>query len=981
MIKAVIWKELREQGLIGLTLVVLGSGVLVGVASLAEPPGQGAPAGDVIRNLGLGLLATLMLCVTAGMVCGGAVFAAEREAGTMGFLDSLPVSRWLLWRSKLFAGAGLAVAQVAVLIAVATALGLVPTFGWGRAVGVFALLAFVWGMLGSTLSRTTLGSIGVAIPSAVLATVAVLVMIVFFLAMFTHDPLTLSLRPSAAAAFLVSMFTVPLGLSAWVFTKPDRLRAADDSGDVTTVGQTRGRSRNGVRALVWLTFHQMRGVGAVLSVFAFIFGLMMLAPNAQPFLMWPALALSAGVLCGVTCLADEQTRGVARFWGEQRLPIGRVWVVKVGLHFLMCLGLLFILALPLIVRSQFADRAHMREHSTLAVIFRSPLFDELGRQGWKFLLLPAVYGFTAGHLCGLTFRKLVVACGVAGILGAVGTAAWEPSLLAGGVANWQLWLPPLIGLITARMLIPAWATDRLTAGGPLGRLAGGCLAGVIVLALGIGFRVLEVPDRPDAEADVEYVSSLPPLDANRSGTGFRTAAERHARMVTTLAPEFDRVVPAPPAGTPSTRKLRIEERLNEVPLKGWSASDAEMEAWLDRLFGPDVDPNSETWYTTAATAATYPVGIYESPQLITVSAQREASAASAQRMATSLLVRGLQQQAAGDSEAFIEAFRTVVTLAQTMRNGTIVSAFQTGRVIEEIALHALDRWLEALPPQAIYLRAAMAPFPEFGAVIASGFDRRPDLLRTMIAILEPEDPTQPFDPTPHFLAERYVIREAMKAPAQWLPYIMGLPSNQETTNPEIDIVTLAWTVPWERERTRRLVGLGFETGLPTEYGLIVGRPGAGILIRPRLPAELIEVERNLRSHRRAALLKLALRTYRAEHGKYPDQDRPDPLAVLVEDKYLHRIPPDAYDEARSFGYRVGPLGVASPQPRPRPAGVRPPRAGDNPSVWFVPPGQAMIWCHGPSPSDPARNQSSVPPGPTPTRPDDLIYLVPIGPAP
>jgi len=980
MIKAVIWKELREQGLIGLTLVVLGSGVLVGVATLAEPPGQNAPAGDVIRHLGLGLLATLMLCVTAGMVCGGAVFAAEREAGTMGFLDSLPVSRWLLWRSKLFAGSGLAVVQVGILIAVAATLGLVPTFGWGRAVGVFAMLAFVWGMFGSTLSRTTLGSIGVAIPSAVTAIVAVLTLIILSLAVFTHDPLTLTLRPTAAAAFLVSMFVVPLGLSAWVFTKPDRMRSADDSGGVSTLGGNHGRSRLGVRALVWLTYHQMRGIGAVLSAFAFAFGLMMLAPNAQPFLTWPAVALFTGVLCGVTAFADEQTHGVARFWGEQRLPIGRVWVVKLGLHFLMCLGVLFILALPLIVRAQLADRTTIREHSAFAVVFRSPLFDEIGRHGWKYLLLPAVYGFAAGHLCGLTFRKLVVSCGVAGIVGGVGTVAWGPSLLAGGVANWQLWLPPLIALLTARLLIPAWATDRLTASRPLGRLAGGCLACAFVLALGLGVRVLEVPDRSDAEADVDYVASLPPLDSNRSGTGFRTAAERHARVVAAVAPEFDRVAPPPVPGTPQTRRPRVEERLNEIPLKGWSAGDPELTAWLDRVFGPDMDPNGEPWYETAAMAATFPVGIYESPQLVSVSSQREASAASAQRMAVSLLVRGLQQQAAGDSEAFVDAFRTVVTLGQTMRNGTIVSAFQTGRVIEEIALHALDRWLEALPPQAAYLRAALSQFPEFGAVIAAGFDRQPGLIRAVIATLEPIDPTQPFDPKPHFLSERFVIREAMKAPAQWLPYLMGLPTNQEATNPEVDIVTLAWAVPWERERTRRLVGLGFETGLPAEYRLIVGRPGAGILIRPRLPAELIDVERNLRSHRRASLLKLALRAYRAERGHYPDQDRPDPLAVLVEDKYLRRIPPDAFDETRSFGYRIGPLGVSPPHPRPRIVGVRPPRAGDNPSVWFVPPGQAMIWCFGPGSTDPTRTHISIP-GQSPARQDDLIYLVPIGPIP
>ena len=172
MIRAIIWKELREQGLIGLTLVVLGSGVLAGAAALAEPPSPGAPPADVLRHLGAGFLATLMLSVTAGMVCGGAVFAAEREAGTMGFLESLPSSRARLWLAKFVAGFGLAVTQAGLLVAVAAALGLVPAFGLAGAVCVFSLLAFAWGVFGSTLARTTLGSVGVAIPAAVIATVA-----------------------------------------------------------------------------------------------------------------------------------------------------------------------------------------------------------------------------------------------------------------------------------------------------------------------------------------------------------------------------------------------------------------------------------------------------------------------------------------------------------------------------------------------------------------------------------------------------------------------------------------------------------------------------------------------------------------------------------------------------------------------------------------------------------------------------------------
>jgi hypothetical protein len=976
MIRAVVWKELREQGLIGLALVALGSGVLVAAAALADPPADGARAGDVVRNLGLGLLATLMLCVTAGMVCGGAVFAAEREAGTMGFLDALPAARWRLWRAKLAAGTGLAAAQVGALLAVAAALGLVPTLGWARATAVFAALSFVWGVFGSTVSRTTLGAIGAAIPGALAAVVASLVPITLVLATFAHDPVGPSLRPAAAAAFLGFMFVAPLALSAWVFTRPDRLRAAgDETADVPREVRARSRSRAGGRALVWLGGRQLRGPAAALAGFALVFGLGLLSRDAHPVLVWPGLALAAGTLAGVTAFADEQTRGVARFWVEQRLPLGRAWAAKVGLHVLLCLALLFVVAAPAIVRAQFLDRAAVREHSALAVVFGSPLFDELGRHGWKYLLVPAAYGFAAGHLCGLLFRKLVVASGVAGIVGGTGAVAWGPSLLAGGTWAWQLWLPPVLLLATARVLVHPWATDRLAARGPLARLAAGGLASAAALGAGLAYRVLEVPDRPDAEADVAYVATLPPFDANRGGTTFRNAVERHARVTAALTAEADGGQPPPPP----QRRPRIEDRLNEVIVKGWPAGDAELAAWMARVYAPE--PTDEPWYVTAGAAAVQPVGVFEYPQLIGVAGPRDAALVGAHRMALTVLARGLQAQAAGDPGAFVGAFRVAVALARTLRNGSIVAAYHAGRLVEEIALQALDRWLEALPPQAVLLRTALAPFPALGAAAAAGFDR-PDLLRALIADLEPGDPTAVFDPSPHFLSERYVIREAMASPAQWLPNVLGAQdrAGPEAQLPEVDLVSMAWAVPWERERTRRLLGLGFETGLPPDHGLISGRPGAALLIRPRLPAELTEVERGLRSHRRAALLKLALRAHRAERGRYPDDGRPDPLGALVERGYLRRVPPDAFDEARGFGYRVGPPGGEAFRPPPRGLGGRAPRAGDAPGAYVLAEGHAMLWCAGPTRGGPgaaAPDRGAV----GPLRPEDLVYLVPHGPVP
>ena len=615
MIRAIAWKELREQGLIALTLVVLGGGLLAAAATLAEPPAQGASPTDVVRYLGLGRLATLMLAVTAGMVCGGAVFAAEREAATFSFLDSLPASRWQIWRAKVLAGLGLAFVQILLLVALAAALGLVSTLGWAVAVVVYSLLAFVWGVFGSTLARTTLGSVGIAIPAATLTAFFVLIPVTLFF----QSPAASMPRVSGGILFLLCMFAAPLILSAWAFTGLDRTRAAEDAprlaprtADRAPVLAPKERlrpiarqiapchSRLGIVALLWLAGRQLIVPGLVISVFALLFGLALLLPQVQPFIAWPGLALTAGVIAGVTAFADEQTRGAARYWGEQRLPIGRLWMLKIGTHLLFCLWLLALLALPIIIRTQINELERLiRTHTFLATAFRTPLFDELGSHGWKYLLVPAVYGFAAGHICGLVFRKLVVACGVAGIVGAVGAALWGPSILAGGVKHWQLWLPPTAMLLTGFFLLRAWVSERVPTRPAITLLAGGSLATILILAAGIGYRVLEIPLRDGSEDDIAYIAALPRIEDNHGGREFKASAERFNRVTMVLNPISDRS--DPPVRV--NRGDRVEERADRVLRSGWPEKDENLADWLNALFDTRVPQGEDAWHITAAKAA------------------------------------------------------------------------------------------------------------------------------------------------------------------------------------------------------------------------------------------------------------------------------------------------------------------------------------------------------------------------------------------
>ncbi len=949
MIRAVVWKEWREQGLIGLALVVLGSGILVAVAMLADPPSPSAAPTDVIRSLGLGRLATLMLVVTAGMVCGGALFAAEREAGTMPFLETLPAPRWRLWYSKMVAGFGLAVVQIVLLLATAFALELADV-PFARRVVIYSLMAFAWGALGSTLARTTLGSVGVAIPSATLATFIFLVPIYIF---FTR-PGTSFPRPSGWVLFEVLMLGTPLLVSAWRFTALDRDRAANDTTGSAVPGvalqvehppspPTHTRAGMGFRALAWLALRQMVVPGSVLSVFALVCGLSLLAPGTQAVFVWPGLALAAGVLAGVLAFGDEQTHDTARFWGERRLPIGRAWMVKIGLHLALTAWLLVLLALPSIIRSQFEQNSRFAHGpSIFSSVFRSRLFDEIGSHGWKYLLLPAAYGFAVGHLCGLLFRKLVVASGVAVMVAGSLAALWMPSLLAGGVKHWQVWLPAALILFTGRLLIRPWATDRALNVGPLLRLTGGSTAALLALAAGIAYRVVEVPDDPSGSDDITYVNSLPAYDVNYTGREFRAAAERYSRVATASAamnPDLNRPIDG-------RRRPRIDERLDMVLRAGWSPADAELGAWLNRVFADrPTNPDEKAWFVQATEAAAKPVGFYEPPQLTSTATATAVAMDNARKMAITLLARGLQQQAAGDPVSFVQAFRTTIALARNVRSGSGIAGLSAALDIERIAFLAADRWLERLAG-----------------------DGAGDVARTLTFAMASADELPEFDPRPHILADRYTMRELMKAPSHWLTAILAPHGTApEQATPEADLIAFAWNVPWERERTRRLVGLTIDgTPLITQFRLVTGRPGSGLLLaRHRSLPELIEADRQIRVVRRVSVLKTAVRAFQTNHGNPPAT-----LTALIEKRYLDRLPDDPYAERGTFGYRVSEGEMLRNPPR---AGPHLPGRGieESPTI-PVQRGQMILWSVG---ADRIDQGGRVPPGGA--RAEDLVFLVPL----
>src|SRR5262249_43665334 len=151
-----------------------------------------------------------------------------------------------------------------------------------------------------------------------------------------------------------------------------------------------------------------------------------------PLVYWPVVTLGMGVLCGVTVFADEQVQGSFRFLGDQRFPRGQIWLTKVTVRFGIAVFAALLVLMPSVmrevVRGMGGPGSLNRQFRMPVRVFQSGLMDEL-IPPWLFLTLWLVYGFSAGHLFGLLFRKQLVAFVVALGTGILFVSVWLPSLL------------------------------------------------------------------------------------------------------------------------------------------------------------------------------------------------------------------------------------------------------------------------------------------------------------------------------------------------------------------------------------------------------------------------------------------------------------------------------------------------------------------------------------------------------------------------
>lgn len=877
MTTAMIWKEWREQRILLAVLLTVGVGVIMAAAELDDHPGGSPWRGGIWQEAGVRETTPILFIAVAAIVVGASLLAGEGEAGTLPFLDRLPVSRWAIWRAKVIAGAMLTLVPVGVYGVV----GWFVAFGsdpppaeeWAVIVAVIGGTAYIWGVLGSAFAKSTLGAAGWAVLGLPLSALC--------LGVFqANDRLDEILLPILITLYLGGF---ALLISGFRFAGLGRSRKEKRSNL-----QTGKRPRLGYLALLWLTAKQARGLSLTLAAVGLLVGGLLMIPRVPVLLVWPGFTLLVGVICGVAVTGPERSRETVRFWAERRLPLGRLWWVRAVFFFALMAGVGLLALVPGVGYLWVDSLDSSLEHegwSLLAQVFRSDLFRHLESDRGTILWFGGIYGFAGGLLAGVLFRKTLIAGIVGLVTSAMLASLWVPSLVMGGVDAWQIFAAPVLLLLTSRLLMWPWATGRLTSLRGIATLTGGVTASVLALAGGIAYRVGEIPDVPDPLAASGYLELLPSPEKNHAGGLARQVLAEHQQKWEELTARYHDLEDGTVLGYGSEM---AESILNE----GWP-DDAAIDPLMDELFAGD-------WDDRLAELPHLPPGVIDDPQQGHLFGPRYGHWG--QELVVSLCMRGLQLQALGHPEAFPPFLEQGLALARMSRYFSDTFGAYISFTQERLLFQGLNRWLE-------------------------GLSGRPDLLAQTLEILKAHDQATAKEPGLYERADELIARNYSLNPHLWMEIEVFQGQDPNGIDElEQKLVLLAWQVPWEQMRVDRInryaLTLNRDEWSQVEEFARTDHPFAARsqMILRSYP----EVHRGFAGNlypselsllRRVALLKVALRLYDAEGGEPAES-----LGELVPD-YLTEVPIDP-DTGQPFQYAVSvgePIAIG-PFTLPLPAG-------------------------------------------------------------
>jgi hypothetical protein len=905
VIASLVWKEYREHRAIWLAMSVLAIASLTIAKAWLMPQGwKGGDQDNATAVIGGAFIVTVMY----GLVCGGMMFAGERESRGMTFLEILPLGRGELWWTKVFLGMAFVLLYSGVVIATGVVLGAV---GPGAIPPVATVLipltgleAYVMGLCASTFCRTVLTAIALAalVPMPLLGMCSGLL-----LAATTTEGGALSLVPVVLVVHGLVMLGA-LGLSVVYFYDRDFEKrfilkpAASSYGAVAPKRQPRR-----YEVLLWLLLRQGAVLFGLMAVLGFLMGFGLPTVGAG---LWPVATLFLGVACGTAVFAGEQTEGAYKFWGDQRLPVGWLWLRRTALWAgggALVAGLMLFAAL-LHVLAQ--DRGLSGDPASVFARLLGLSGNLSGlEETVAFLVVWPAYGFALGQLCCLVWRKTAVAVVVALLTSAGSASMWVPSFLGGGLHVVQALGAPLLLLACCRLALWDWVTDRLQTRAAAMRLAGGVLLATVWVTGALTYRVLETPGGPEPFDRAALMLHLNNPDERKAVQGIRDAVQPLSD-----AERFRVQDVVPRAGGANSPVFR-EQDVADVIDRGWTAATPEFRNWLDK-------PPLLDWPTHLAAGVKAPPGMLFDPRDETDTARR--AAADHRKTGQLLAVHALRSQARGEEKPAVEALLTVLALSRHMRHLAPAFAYLEGLQTERAALVVLEHLLPRLAGRHELLRR-----------VSDGLRAHEEAAAPVTGVLEVE----------------------------YLNFEAGLGTRFHkggVLSSELEAQLMQ--VPWEAERARRLTAAVFagrrrlaESGGiadPSDNGLFadwergpagptrerLARLVASSWVGSILPttAAVQHAAQMELCRVRAARLQVALALYQCDHKEAaPSLDAlvPGVLSELPQDPFTHD----------HFRYRVS-KGEQLAWPR-QVAG------GGQEFVRQVPQGQGILWSAGPDGSD------------------------------
>jgi hypothetical protein len=871
MMRTMLWKEYREHRIIWLAMLLVNCGTMFGIWFLDES-GVFGMAQSASKLMTLGPVASLLVWGYA-MICGAMLLAGEREESTLNFLDTLPLTRFHLWLVKGQIGLLLLLGQILVLCVLLAVLRSTesPTVlnendisqsFWPYVLGMMfsGAIGMAYAFFFSARGEYVLNVLGMTIIGQ-----AVAWLVAFFLAFAAVISLHVSLSwiigsqnggipfevPYLAVLAFGGLTVAVVVGSARVFSNTDQQRRQ--------VGVRRIRSRAslvvGCLRLLWLCDRQMRRLA--LGVLAFSLGLGVLFLVAGP-LLWPVVTLLLGIVCGVNVFSDEQTNGSFRFLGEQGLPLGRLWLFKTGTRFALLLLASFLVLLPSFLVALYHSSEHgsngRRELFIVVETLHSNLMVEVVPLG-SYLLLPLLYGFSSGQLCGLLSRKSIVA-GMIALMASAGLAVvWLPSLAGIGLHLWQIAVPPLILLVASALLMRAWVADRLASWRTYLSVSAALAASLLWIVIGLWYRVGEVPNVPEPFDVAAYKASLPKLEDDKAGQLIRGVSSHVESTIRTMHSPRDNMQP-------------LNSELYKVLNEGWPEGNSDLGEWLDKTFAED-------WVKELSPLPELPTGMVANPSLLTKHSREHHRWDWALNFSAILLARGWQQQGRGDPSVFVDHLGIGLALSRNFQHHMSSSNSIGGEFAATLWQSAVDLWLKRLKG-------------------------RPDLLKRALQILIDHEAKLPDGNEPEKVDYLIDLNTLTERPEEILA--MAIPispkSTQEFRDTELQLTALFWRFPWEQARHQRILRVEYRGTEPEKrrIGEWGGTAFQNLGSLARLQRRRDRLLRSL-AELRAGQLKVALRLYQEENGSLPDT-----LDTLVP-RFLQSVPHDPFVQGRRFQYR------------------------------------------------------------------------------